>query len=130
MLLRQLAEGRAQIENGYTRGVRDEGNPAAVAAIEEVFEPCYAAWRGLGSIPGSGLRLRSAFAAFDAVQRLQPQVEPTVEPKGCRCGSVLRGVMTPKECPLFNTGCSPEHPVGPCMVSSEGSCAAFYKYLR
>ena len=130
MLLRQLAEGRAQIENGYTRGVRDEGNPAAVAAIEEVFEPCYAAWRGLGSIPGSGLRLRPAFAAFDAVQRLQPQVEPTVEPKGCRCGSVLRGVMTPKECPLFNTGCSPEHPVGPCMVSSEGSCAAFYKYLR
>ena len=68
--------------------------------------------------------------AFDAVKRLQPQVEPTVEPKGCRCGSVLRGVMTPKECPLFNTGCSPEHPVGPCMVSSEGSCAAFYKYLR
>ena len=130
MLLRQLAEGRAQIENGYTRGVRDEGNPAAVAAIEEVFEPCDAAWRGLGSIPGSGLRLRPAFAAFDAVQRLQPQVEPTVEPKGCRCGSVLRGVMTPKECPLFNTGCSPEHPVGPCMVSSEGSCAAFYKYLR
>ena len=130
MLLRQLAEGRAQIENGYTRGVRDEGNPAAVAAIEEVFQPCDAAWRGLGTIPGSGLELRPAYEAFDAVKRLQPQVEPTVEPKGCRCGSVLRGVMTPKECPLFNTGCSPEHPVGPCMVSSEGSRAAFYKYLR
>lgn len=130
MLLRQLAEGRAQIENGYKRGVRDEGNPAAVAAINEVFEPCDAVWRGLGLIPGSGLALREEYASFDAVKRLQPAVEPTVEPKGCRCGDVLRGVMTPKECPLFNTGCSPEHPVGPCMVSSEGSCAAFYKYLR
>ncbi len=130
MLLRQLAEGRAQIENGYKRGVRDEGNPAAMAAIEEVFEPCDATWRGLGLIPGSGLALRGEYEPFDAVKRLQPQVEPTVEPRGCRCGDVLRGVMTPKECPLFNTGCSPEHPVGPCMVSSEGSCAAFYKYLR
>lgn len=130
MLLRQLANGRVEIENGYTRGVRDEGNPAAVAAINEVFEPCDATWRGLGLIEASGYALRQEYAAFDAVRKLKPQVEPTVEPKGCRCGDVLRGVMTPKDCPLFNTGCSPEHPVGPCMVSSEGSCAAFYKYLR
>ena len=130
MLLRQLAEGRHEIENGYTRGVRDEGNPAAVVAIEEVFEPCDASWRGLGMIPASGYALREEFSDFDAVKKLQPQVEPTIEPKGCRCGDVLRGIMTPKDCPLFNTACSPEHPVGPCMVSSEGSCAAFYKYLR
>lgn len=130
MLLRQLADGRAEIENGYSRGVRDEGNPAAIAAIDEVFEPCDATWRGLGPIPGSGYALRGAYAAFDALARLEPQVEKTVEPRGCRCGDVLRGVITPKDCPLFNTGCSPEHPIGPCMVSSEGSCAAFYKYLR
>lgn len=130
MLLRQLANGRACIENGYKRGVRDEGNPAAVAAIEEVFEPCDASWRGLGMIENSGYALRGEYAEFDAVKRLNPDVEPTIEPKGCRCGDVLRGIMTPKECPLFNTGCSPEHPIGPCMVSSEGSCAAFYKYLR
>ena len=130
MLMRQLAEGRAEIENGYSRGVRDEGNPAAVAAIAEVFEPCDASWRGLGMIPGSGYAIRGEFSQFDAIKKLCPEVEETIEPKGCRCGDVLRGIMTPKECPLFNTGCSPEHPVGPCMVSSEGSCAAFYKYLR
>lgn len=130
MLLRQLAEGRAEIENAYKRGVMDQGNPAAIAAIDEVFEPCDAHWRGLGTIAGSGLRLREEYADFDATRRFDLDIEPTVEPKGCRCGDVLRGVMKPSECPLFAKVCTPQAPVGPCMVSSEGSCAAYYKYLR
>ena len=128
MILRQLHEGRSAIEIAYARGVMEEGNPHAMAAIDEVFETCTATWRGLGPIEGSGYRLRGEFAAFDAVQRFQPSVEPTVEPKGCRCGDVLRGIMTPHECPLFRKVCTPENPIGPCMVSSEGSCAAYYRY--
>ena len=128
MIMRQLHEGRAEIEIAYARGVMPQGNPHAVAAIDEVFETCTATWRGLGDIPGSGYRLREQYAAFDAVRRFQPQVEPTVEPKGCRCGDVLRGIMAPDECPLFRKACSPENPIGPCMVSSEGSCAAYYRY--
>lgn len=128
MIMRQLHEGRSEIEIAYARGVMPEGNPHAVAAIDEVFETCTATWRGLGDIPQSGYRLRSQYAAFDAVRRFDPQVEPTVDPKGCRCGDVLRGIMAPDKCPLFRTVCSPENPVGPCMVSSEGSCAAYYRY--
>ena len=128
MIMRQLHEGRAEIEIAYARGVMPEGNPHAVAAINEVFETCTATWRGLGDIPGSGYRLRDQFAQFDAVRRFQPEIEPTVEPRGCRCGDVLRGIMAPSECPLFRKACSPENPIGPCMVSSEGSCAAYYRY--
>lgn len=128
MIMRQLHEGRAEIEIAYARGVMPEGNPVALAAIDEVFETCTATWRGLGDIPGSGYRIRDEFAEFDAMRRFEPDVEPTVEHKGCRCGDVLRGVMAPNECPLFRTVCSPENPVGPCMVSSEGSCAAYYRY--
>ena len=128
MIMRQLHEGRAEIEIAYARGVMPQGNPHAMAAIEEVFETCEATWRGLGDIPGSGYRLRGKYAAFDAVRRFQPTVEPTVEPRGCRCGDVLRGIMAPSECPLFRKVCTPENPVGPCMVSSEGSCAAYYRY--
>ena len=128
MLLRQLHEGRAEIEIAYARGVQPEGNPHAIAAIAEVFEPCASTWRGLGEIPGSGYRLRDEFAQFDAVRRFQPDVEPTIEPKGCRCGDVLRAHMAPSDCPLFRKVCTPENPVGPCMVSSEGSCAAYYRY--
>ena len=128
MIMRQLHEGRAEIEIAYARGVMPQGNPNAVAAINEVFETCTATWRGLGDIPGSGYRLRERYACFDAVRRFNPQVEPTVEPKGCRCGDVLRAHMAPSECPLFRTVCTPENPVGPCMVSSEGSCAAYYRY--
>ena len=130
MLLKMLADGKPEIVNDYRRCVMDEGNPAAQAAIDEVFEASDATWRGLGLIENSGYALRGDYAAFDAVRKFEPQVEPTVEPKGCRCGDVLRGVISPKECPLFERACSPEHPIGPCMVSSEGSCAAFYKYLR
>lgn len=128
MIMRQLHEGRADIEIAYARGVMPEGNPTALAAIDEVFETCTATWRGLGQIPGSGYRIREEFAEFDAVRRFQPEVEPTQDPKGCRCGDVLRGIMPPSECPLFRTVCSPENPIGPCMVSSEGSCAAYYRY--
>ncbi|WP_251230290.1 hydrogenase formation protein HypD [Adlercreutzia aquisgranensis] len=128
MIMRQLHEGRADIEIAYARGVMPQGNPVALAAIDEVFETCTATWRGLGPIPGSGYRIRPEFAQFDAVARFQPQVEPTIEPKGCRCGDVLRGIMAPSDCPLFRRVCTPENPVGPCMVSSEGSCAAYYRY--
>ena len=128
MLVRQLHEGRAEIEIAYARGVMPEGNPVALAAIDEVFETCTATWRGLGDIPGSGYRIRDEFANFDAVRRFGPDVEPTRDPKGCRCGDVLRARIAPNECPLFRTVCTPENPVGPCMVSSEGSCAAYYRY--
>lgn len=128
MLVRQLHEGRAEVEIAYARGVMPEGNPVALAAIDEVFETCTATWRGLGDIPGSGYRIREEFADFDAVRRFEPDVEPTRDPKGCRCGDVLRARIAPNECPLFRTVCTPENPVGPCMVSSEGSCAAYYRY--
>lgn len=128
MISRQLHEGRAAIEIAYARGVMTDGNPTAIAVIDEVFEPCSAQWRGLGEIPDSGYRIRSKYEAFDAVKKLAPQVEETKDHKGCRCGDVLRGVMAPNECPLFRTVCTPENPVGPCMVSSEGSCAAYFRY--
>lgn len=128
MLMRQLHEGRAEIEIAYARGVMPEGNPVALAAIDEVFETCSATWRGLGEIPGSGYRIRDEFAEFDAMRRFQPEVEPVREHAGCRCGDVLRGIMAPSDCPLFRKVCTPENPVGPCMVSSEGSCAAYFRY--
>lgn len=128
MIMRQLHEGRAEIEIAYARGVMPEGNRVALAAIDDVFETCPAPWRGLGEIPGSGYRMRERYARFDAVRRFEPAVEPTRDPRGCRCGDVLRGVMAPSECPLFRTVCTPENPLGPCMVSSEGSCAAYFRY--
>ncbi len=128
MIMRQLHEGRAEVENAYTRGVMPQGNPVALAAIDEVFETCTATWRGLGDIEGSGYRIRDSYATFDALRRFEPNIETTRESKGCRCGDVLRGTMTPDECPLFRRVCTPENPVGPCMVSSEGSCAAYFKY--
>ena len=128
MIMRQLHEGRAEIEIAYARGVQEQGNPVAMAAIDEVFETCTATWRGLGDIPGSGYRIREEYADFDALRRFAPEVEKTVEHKGCRCGDVLRGIMAPSECPLFRRVCTPENPVGPCMVSGEGSCAAYFRY--
>lgn len=130
MLMRQLHEGRAEIEIAYKRGVMEQGNPVAMAVIDEVFDTCTATWRGLGPIEGSGYRIRPEFSQFDALKRFDLEVEPTVEPKGCRCGDILRSAMAPDQCPLFNKVCTPENPVGPCMVSSEGSCAAYYRYYR
>ena len=130
MLLRQLKEGRAEVEIAYSRGVMREGNPVALAAIEEVFETCTVDWRGLGPIPESGYRIRPEYSAFDAMARFVPEVEPVREHAGCRCGDILRGAMAPSQCPLFARACTPENPVGPCMVSSEGCCAAHYRYYR
>lgn len=128
MLLEQLHRGEAQIQIAYMRGVREEGNPTARAAIDRMFEISDATWRGLGAIPGSGYRIRDEYARYDAKRRFELEVEKTIEPKGCRCGDVLRGVISPNGCPLFGKVCVPENPVGPCMVSSEGSCAAYYRY--
>jgi len=130
MLLEQIAEGRPRVEIQYARAVRPEGNPKAVEVMNQVFEPLDAPWRGLGVIPMSGLKLREEFAAFDAARRFDLSVPPPRENPACRCGEVLKGLCTPPECPLFATACTPARPVGPCMVSSEGSCAAWYRYRR
>jgi hydrogenase expression/formation protein HypD len=99
-----------------------------VSLLGEIFEPSDAYWRGIGVIPGSGLRLREKYRSFDAAARFNPEVTNVPEPELCSCGDILRGVKVPIECPLFGTGCTPESPVGPCMVSTEGSCSAYYKY--
>ncbi|MCL2491270.1 MAG: hydrogenase formation protein HypD, partial [Coriobacteriia bacterium] len=130
MLLQQLIEGRAQIEIAYARGVHEEGNPLAVATMNEVFEAGDAIWRGLGNIPGTGLHIRDEYAPFDAVKRHAPHPCESRETPGCSCGEILRGVMSPPDCRLFGTTCTPQRPIGPCMVSSEGSCAAYYRYHR
>lgn len=129
-LVDQIREGRPRVANCYGGAVRPGGNPKARATMAEVFEPCDSEWRGLGSIPGSGLRVRDELAKFDAARRFDVALPPPVEPKGCRCGDVLRGLIEPAECPLFARTCTPEAPVGACMVSSEGSCAASYTYER
>ncbi len=134
MLLRQRVEGRAEVENQYGRGVPEDGNPAARAALEAVFEPCDAEWRGLGMIPGSGLRLRAVFRAHDAeavyaADFARDRPAPA-ESGACRCGDVLRGRIEPPACPLFGSACTPETPAGACMVSSEGACAAWFRFRR
>jgi hydrogenase expression/formation protein HypD len=128
MLAKQIAEGRAEVEIAYERGVDPEGNPTAVAAMHETFEPTDSEWRGIGVIPGTGLALRPQFADYDARVRVPVTPPEPREIKGCQCGDVLRGVVLPFECKLFAKACTPEHPIGPCMVSSEGSCAAYYRY--
>ncbi len=128
-LVRQAAEGAARIENEYRSVVRQSGNPAARAMMDLVYEPETADWRGLGTIPDSGLRLREAYRRFD-FSVVRPLTLPPAPPKksGCRCGEVLRGKILPKACGLFGKACVPEHAAGPCMVSAEGVCAAWYKY--
>lgn len=128
LLVDMVVNDAPRIENAYRRGVRNDGNPTARALSARVFEPADAEWRGLGTLPASGLRIRNEYAAFNAARRFSVDIEPTQEPRGCRCGDVLRGVIAPSACPLFGRVCTPEHPVGPCMVSSEGSCAAYYRY--
>lgn len=128
MLAQQILQGRAEVENEYQRIVKPGGNAKAQALLKEVFEPCDTVWRGIGVIPGSGLKIRAEYAAFDAEVQLPAAVEVPKEHKGCLCGEILKGKVTPKECPLFRNACTPENPVGACMVSSEGTCAAEYKY--
>ena len=127
-LVRRTADGSGGLHTSYSRAVSEEGNPKALSVMREVFEPCDASWRGLGQIPGSGLSMRESFAEFDAARRFSVEIEPEVEPAGCRCGEILTGEISPDECPLFGSACTTEHPIGACMVSSEGTCAARYRY--
>lgn len=130
MLVSQIAEGRTEVEIEYRRAVTWEGNRMGQELIQKVFEPCDARWRGLGLIPGSGLRLRREFAAFDARKQLGIEVPEGKEPAGCRCGDILCARAKPPDCKLFGKACTPEHPKGPCMVSSEGTCAAWYAFAE
>jgi hydrogenase expression/formation protein HypD len=131
MLLTQIHEGRCEVENQYTRVVREEGNPKALAVLAEVFElrPHFE-WRGLGFISQSALKLRPEFADFDAEVRFEIPGVRVADPKACQCGEVLKGVIKPWECKVFGTACTPETPIGTCMVSSEGACAAYYNFGR
>ena len=128
MAAEQIAEGRAEVEIAYRSAVTPEGNALAREVMDEVFEPIDAEWRGLGVIPASGLALRERFGAMDASLAFDVDVPAGVEPEGCRCGEVLAGLVTPPECGLFGNACTPRTPVGPCMVSSEGTCAAHFRY--
>jgi hydrogenase expression/formation protein HypD len=128
MILRQIASGGAKVENAYPSVVSAEGNTKAMALLNEVFGPADAYWRGIGILPGTGLKLREKYRTYDAEARFHPETTGIPEPELCSCGDILRGVKVPTECPLFGTGCTPDDPVGPCMVSTEGSCAAYFKY--
>ncbi len=131
MVLVQLAEGRAEVENQYRRVVPYDGNPEALRVLAEVFtlRPHFE-WRGLGFISQSGLRLSDAYADFDAERRFEIPGVRVADPKACQCGEVLKGVIKPWECKVFGTACTPERPIGTCMVSSEGACAAYYNFGR
>jgi hydrogenase expression/formation protein HypD len=128
MLMKQIHDNTPKLENQYSRMVPKEGNAAACQILLEVYQKADAVWRGIGSIPDSGLVIREKYQAFDALLNIPIIVEATQEATGCQCGQVLRGVMLPSACPLFGKTCRPEHPVGSCMVSVEGTCAAWYKY--
>ncbi len=128
MLAKQIADKRPTVEIAYSRVVPEEGNPTALQRMAEVFVPEDADWRGIGVIPGTGLGIKEEFADLDARVRVPVTPPPPKDHKGCQCGDVLRGAVLPYECKLFGRACVPEHPVGPCMVSSEGSCAAYYRY--
>ncbi len=128
LLVQQIEQGQARVEIQYKRGADAIGNPKALQVLNRVFVPCDAPWRGLGVIPASGLTLRPEYRAFAAEDHFDLQVPPAKDHPGCACGEVLRGVKTPLECKLFRTVCLPENPLGPCMVSTEGTCAAYFKY--
>lgn len=130
LLARQIGSGKPAVENTYPRAVTWEGNPRARKMVDQIFEPTDMAWRGLGVIPESGLRIRAEYSQFDAEKRLDIVLPEAEEAKGCRCGEILKGKSIPPECPLFDTRCTPANPIGPCMVSSEGTCAAYHKYGR
>jgi hydrogenase expression/formation protein HypD len=130
MCVAQLEEGRAEVENQYSRAVQRSGNVAAQELLREIFEPTPRQWRGLGEIPQSGLRLRARYAKFDAEQRFALESHEVAESTECISGLILQGVKKPHECPAFGTRCTPEHPLGAPMVSSEGACAAYYRYRR
>ncbi|HEX3048118.1 MAG TPA: hydrogenase formation protein HypD [Bacillota bacterium] len=127
-LARQIKEGSARLENKYSQVVTPAGNPAAQKLIRELFSPEFTEWRGLGGIEASGFGFQEAFQDFDARRRFAISPIPSEEPGGCLCGQILLGKAEPEDCPHFDAACNPEHPVGPCMVSTEGACAAHYYY--
>lgn len=128
LLARQIGTGNPTVENIYPRVVSWEGNRRAQTMIDEIFKPVDMEWRGLGLIEQSGLAIRDKYDRYDAQKRLDITIPDTEEPKGCLCGEILKGKTIPPQCPLFGTRCTPANPVGPCMVSSEGTCAAYHKY--
>ncbi len=128
MLIEQVEKGKTKVEIAYLRGVKPEGNTHALKLMDKVFEVGDANWRGIGVISKSGLKIRKEYQHFDTENVFPITTAPVREPKGCLCGEILRGVKTPLDCKLFRKTCIPEHPVGPCMVSSEGACAAYFHY--
>ncbi len=130
MLVRQLENRKPAVEIQYKRAVKPEGNARARAIIDDVFEPRDDWWRGLGVLPASGLGIRDAYREYDAEFMIPVDVEPTREDKGCLCGEILKGLRNPKDCALFAKACTPQNPVGACMVSNEGACHAYYRYNR
>jgi hydrogenase expression/formation protein HypD len=131
MLIRQINAGRAVVENQYTRAVTEDGNRKAQALMAEVFTPRETfEWRGLGFLPDSALRLADEYSDLDAERRFPVEVGTVREVKGCECPAILRGIKEPTDCKLFGTVCTPDNPMGSCMVSSEGACAAYWSYGR
>lgn len=130
MLVRQIESGKQKVEIQYRRAVKPEGNIKALGMLDEVFELRDDWWRGLGVLPASGYGIREKYSGFDAEKQIPVEVEPTRQDKGCICGEILKGLKNPKECKLFGKGCTPQNPVGPCMVSNEGACHAYYRYNR
>ena len=128
MLVKQMESRQLRVEIAYRRAVRPEGNQSALKLMAKVFDTGAATWRGIGSVPDSGLKLKEEYRNFDAVRVFDVHVQESQEPSGCLCGDILRGVKVPLDCGLFGTACTPAQPVGPCMVSSEGTCAAYYHY--
>lgn len=129
-LLEQISDGKNEVENVYGVVVTKAGNKVALDYLKEVYEPKDSIWRAIGVIPESGLEFREDYRQFDALSRFDLEIGPDYDPPGCLCGEVIQGKVLPKECTLFANGCTPTDPVGPCMVSSEGTCAAWYKYGR
>jgi hydrogenase expression/formation protein HypD len=129
-ICRELAAGKPELKSVYSAVVTERGNTAAQQIVAECFEPVDGYWRGLGKIEKSTLALRERYSQFDAFKRFGLEDRPGKENRGCRCGEVLCGLIEPMECPLFGTRCTVDKPVGPCMVSSEGTCAAWFKYGR
>jgi len=128
MLLSQLCQEHPKVEVAYTRGVIPNGNPHAISLMSRVFEPTAVSWRGMGTVPGSGLKLNATYAAYDAEKLYDIPPMPGREASGCICGEILRGVKTPADCALFGRACTPTRPIGPCMVSGEGACGAYFSY--
>lgn len=128
LLVKQLEQDTPKLEIQYKRAVKINGNLKAQELVEEVFEPCKSYWRGIGSIPDSGLKIRDNYSQYDAEKQFDLKINQTPEPKGCICGSILKGQNKPTDCKLFGKTCVPENPVGACMVSGEGTCAAYYRY--